>query len=211
MPADNRSRIREIEKALDEEYGRMGLFHRLTRSLFHSSEFFEAVKGEEGIGKPFKFLVVIALIFSAVFALIFVLLGFLIGLMFALVPGMSSIGALLALFSGTLGLAFGGLLWVIIIATSFVSAAISHLFVKLVGGKGGYYQSYKSLVYSYSALILVWIPLAGIIFAFLGMYNFIVGLSKLHEISKKRVLLSFILQMAVTIGLVMLLLTMLGL
>src|SRR3989344_5460585 len=150
MPSSYDKRKSEIEKTLDEEFSPgMGFFKRVSKSLFHSSMFFDAVKKEEGVGKPLKFLAIISLIFSIIFALMFVFLGFLIGLMFALAPGMAAIGGLLALLSGTLGIIFGGFLWVIVIVTSFVSAAISHLFIKIVGGKGGFYQTYKSLAYSY--------------------------------------------------------------
>ncbi|MDI6721351.1 MAG: YIP1 family protein [Candidatus Aenigmarchaeota archaeon] len=206
-PGDYERRKRKIEETLNEEFtgSKMSFFQRLKKSMFHSSGFFDEIRSEEGIGKPLKFLAIVSAIFSLIFAAIFAVIGYLLGSFFQLVPGLSYFGNFFSSMFAAFGLVIGIILWVLIISFSFIGVAISHLFVKIVGGQGSYTQTYKAYAYSMSAIVFFWVPVANLLFVFLQLYNYLVGLSMLHEISKKRALLSLVLQLAVSLVLLILL------
>jgi hypothetical protein len=54
----------------------------------------------------------------------------------------------------------------------------------LFGGNGNYSSTYRALTYSLTPfLILGWIPFLGIIFGVYSLYLSVLGISKLHEVS----------------------------
>ncbi len=114
-------------------HGEMGLFRRFEMALFHTKEFFTAIKGEEGCGKAFKYYMVFC---------IFIIINSVLSqppetfIFFSLlVPGnLLVLMVLLAVYI------FG-------LAAIFVSALIQHIGVIIFGGKAGYYQTFKAIVY----------------------------------------------------------------
>jgi len=77
----------------------------------------------------------------------------------------------------------------------FVLTGILHLIVKIVGGKSGYYQTFKAFVYGFTPILLIgWIPNIFVLIPIL-LYSLIlqiVGISKLQEISYIRAILTSI-------------------
>jgi hypothetical protein len=68
----------------------------------------------------------------------------------------------------------------------FVLTGILHLIVKMVGGKTGFYQTFKALVYGFTPILLLgWIPSKFILIPIVlySLFLQIVGISKLQEIS----------------------------
>jgi len=216
MPEPKKSREDEIEEALKEEFEGskkstdMGFFTRLKKSIFHPSEFFEAVKSEEDIGKPLKFAAIMAFIFAAIFSILLFMIGFILLQLFLLIPGFSALGSLLTALGTLMIILIGAFIWIFFIAMTFVGAAVIHVFAKIVGGEGNYTATYKAYAYSLSTLIFMWIPFVNIIFVFLEIYIIIVGLSKLHGISKKRALLALILPVIIILLILFLLLPILA-
>ncbi len=205
MPSNPREEV--IRAALKEEFegNKMGFFRRFKKSMFNSSKFFDSVKSEQGIGTPLKFAFVLYAVATLFFAVVLFLLSSII--MAFLVPfiGQSSILDALGLSSI---LIIGMFLFMII--SGFVGAGILHVFVKLLRGKGNYTATYKSVVYSQSPIILMMIlgmiPVIGIaflaVFSIFEAYVLIVGISRLHEISKKRALAALLIPSIIAIILV---------
>jgi hypothetical protein len=76
------------------------------------------------------------------------------------------------------------LYYTILLISSFIWSSIVHLFAKLFGGNGDYSSTYRALTYSLTPfLILGWIPFLGIIFVLYSLYLSVLGISKLHEVS----------------------------
>jgi len=71
---------------------------------------------------------------------------------------------------------------------TFVGSAWLHLWVKAVGGKKGYWQTYKAGAYSSTPLLLLgWIPIVGgLIFGIWSLVLNIFGLMRLQKISGGR-------------------------
>ncbi|MBI2583797.1 MAG: YIP1 family protein [Candidatus Aenigmarchaeota archaeon] len=166
-----------------------GIFRRIIFVMRSPSGFFSRVKGEKGFRNAFIFYAVISFI-SSVLSLLapypFNLLGSF---------PMLGQGFVIAIF-----LVF----WLLGLLLSFVVNGFFHLFVMLLGGKGGYHNTYKAFSYgSAPSAILGWISyifpgispgiagtvlmlVAMIFFIIWGFYITIKGLSILHKMSTWR-------------------------
>ena len=151
------------------------------------TKFFTAVQKEKGLKAPFVYLAVISFI-SAVMTYFF--------------------DPMLKLFAAPLGPVIGVTavigLWIAGLVLSFIIYGVFHLFVMLLGGSGGYENTYKVFVYSSTpSSLLGWIALAlfglglggiavgGLIFIVLiiwAIYLVVTGLSIMHKMSKLRAL-----------------------
>jgi len=156
------------------------LLEKIKKVIFQPNEFFEGVKNEAGIMEAFKFFVVVSLVY----------LVFTIVLFFAtpsmLLGGFLGFGPLSGLFSA---IAVGTpiFIYISLIASIFVGAAITHIVAMLLGGKGDYSATYKALAYaSTPSLLAGWIPFLGILAGLYSFYLAIVGISKLHQVTLAR-------------------------
>lgn len=69
----------------------------------------------------------------------------------------------------------------------FVLAGVYHLFILLVGGKGGFRSTLKVVAYSTGAMVLEVIPYIGVpLFWFYSLYLYTIGFRELHKISTAR-------------------------
>jgi|YelNatPaOPRAMG01_1025707.scaffolds.fasta_scaffold12218_2 hypothetical protein len=76
----------------------------------------------------------------------------------------------------------------------FIMSGIYHIFVLLVGGKGGFISTLKVISYSISAMVLEVIPFIGApLFWFYSIYLYTIGFRELHKISSSRAFIAAIL------------------
>jgi hypothetical protein len=79
----------------------------------------------------------------------------------------------------------GAIIWGIILV--FIGGAWLHLWVYILGGRKGYIQTVKSLMYGSTPLLLIgWIPFVSIIGEIWAFVLQILGVRELHEISTGR-------------------------
>jgi hypothetical protein len=143
------------------------------------SKFYKSVKNEKGYKKPFAYYAVLSVLYGIFSALLFVLIGTEI---------LATLGiSLFQFITGLVGI--------------FIGAALSHIFVYILGGRKGYLQTFKAVVYSSTpSLLFGWIPLAGLLaILYDGFYLYPKGLSMLHEISFLRALTAVLLPVALII------------
>ena len=191
MPSNPREEA--IKAALSEEFegNETGFLRRFKKSMLNPSRFFDSIKPEQGIEAPLRFAFVLYAVVTLFFAVVLFLLSSVI--MAFLVPFIGQSSALIALGLSSI-LVIGVFLFMIV--SGFVGAGILHVFVRLLRGKGNYTESYKSVAYSQPPIIFMMIlgmvPVIGIaflaVFSIFEAYVLIVGISRLHEISKKRAL-----------------------
>jgi hypothetical protein len=189
-------------------YREMSLVEKIKKVILNPSEFFEKIKGERGVRNAFIFFAVISLISLIVNTLNF----------YFKVPLFSAgIVKIIPEFSLTFSLIVAVVLYVFSLVLSFLGSAIMHIFVKLFKGKGSYSETYKSIIYGSTPLILFsWISLSAIyslyvagilsiIFILYSLYLGITGISKLHETSFKRgiaIFLTAVIVIGISVGII---------
>ena len=133
----------------------MDYFTKLTGILFKPLKVLEEYKSEEGIGEPFKFMIISAIIAGA------------ISFIFQMVAGTGITAS---------ALSFGMVILLDLVFVFGFSGAF-HLLVKLFGGPNPYYQTFKAFAYM-SAFWIVGTLIAGLsaFLSILGIVNFILGL-----------------------------------
>jgi hypothetical protein len=173
---------------------KMGILKKVRSVLFSPTKFFEKVREEVDIKEAFKYILVLALIPSIIISIIYPMI-----IPPEFIPLWYIIGPIIYYFFIILGF--------------FVQAAILHLFVKLLGGKKSYSETYKASVYSYTPMMLfgyigpflsiMWfyrffigmkpglfgyilLATVWVVFMLWSLYILVIGLSKLHEMTKKR-------------------------
>jgi hypothetical protein len=101
-----------------------------------------------------------------------------------------------------LGAIIGGLMLV------FIGGAWLHLWVSVFGGRGGYTQTVKSLMYGATpAMLLGWIPLINIIGAIWAFILQILCIRELHEISTGRAVIAVLIAFVIIPVIILVLLT----
>ena len=161
----------------------MRIIEKIEDVIKTPEKFFNSVKSEKSI-KP-------AFIFDAVITAVYVAASYIISLA---VGGPLLSGAA----SGVTGVVIN---WAFDILFTFVFAGYFHLFIRLLGGKGKYLDTYK--VYAYASAVflpllavmaLLGLGTAGIVIGVLigiaiciwGLYVYLKGLSVLHKMSMLR-------------------------
>jgi len=105
------------------------------------------------------------------------------------------------------GIAAGAVFYTVALAFGFISSAITHLFVYLMGGRKGYTNTYKSVVYGNTPVVLFcWLPLLNMISGIWSYYLTIKGISKLHGMSMQRAFFATILPLIIILAVVAVLL-----
>jgi hypothetical protein len=135
-------------------------------------ETFQKVK-ESSLGDAFVYYLIL-LVINAILSAIVLAIGLSAMSIYQSLPGMK--GAVpLVMFFGTL---IGGIIGI------FIGGAWLHIFVWALGGKKGYVQTVKSIMYgSTPGLLLSWIPIVGFIGAIWTVILDIFGLKELQEMS----------------------------
>lgn len=168
----------------------MGPIEKVRTVVMSPTEFFSRIKSEEGVGKAFAYYAILSLISLAVGIIAFTFnMPFLspLGSLFQFFPLLSQYTTL----AGMIGLILPVGIYIIGLIGVFIGAAFVHLFIRLLGGKGDYSMTFKAVVYSATpSLLLGWIPYVGVIPGIYSFYLYLKGLSMLHLISMKRVLVA---------------------
>ena len=159
----------------------MGLGQKIKSALTSPSQLFNAVKGEKGFKTPLTYYAVLALVSSILSALVS---AYISNPVLPKVVYSSSLIVLSIVVS-----------WIASFIVAFIFVAIVHVFVYLLGGKGGYLQTYKAYVYGMTpSLMLGWLPFVNIIVAlYSGLYLFPKGMSILQNMGFGRALAAVLL------------------
>ncbi len=89
----------------------------------------------------------------------------------------------------------------IIIVSLFAISGFAHIFVRLLGGQGGYKATYGVMAFSSVTAIFQVIPLAGILISMVwGIYLGVLGLKKVHALSTVRACIVFTMPTVVVLG-----------
>ncbi len=159
--------------------------------LTEPSKMFDALK-EETISEAIKYYAIIAAMYAVMTALLF---SMAFGSMFGRFGMMMGAGA-------TGGIVMFMILFIFGIIGIFVSGAIFHIFVYLVGGRKGLSQTIKAVMYgSTPALLFGWIPIIGMIAGIWSLVLEVIGIRQLHEITTGKAILAVVI-MLVILGLI---------
>lgn len=94
--------------------------------------------------------------------------------------------------------AFIGFLTLLIISI-FITGAIFHIFIHLVGGKKDITQTIKAFMYGQTPILLLgWIPIVNIIAGVWSLVLEIIGMRHFHEISTTKVIVAVLMLIIVT-------------
>ena len=155
---------------------------------------FEASK-DDTLEDAIKYYAVIIAVYSLISALLFATamgsLGSMMGLgQLGMMTGVGAgIGGALVIF---VMMIIGGLIGV------FITGAIFHIGVYIVGGKNGIEQTIKAVMYgSTPALLLGWIPVIGGIAGLWALALEIIGIRQLQNITTGRAIIAVIIPMAI--------------
>ena len=133
-------------------------FKKAEHLLVSPHKFFASIKKERGFSGPFKFYTITVILTS---------------FLYALYPS-----SLFLDLVNKLGISKFSYYWIILFSTSFISGFITafliHLFLKIIGGKGTYADTYK--IYAYSALILSLNVVSQFLFSF-PAFQMVISLS----------------------------------
>ncbi len=171
----------EIRKTYGSET--LGIPEKIKKVLLSPSEFFNAVKGEEGFKNAFVYIALISIVSIA--------LNYFLS---------SQYSAMLARFGlpSALGIAIILVIWLFGLIFSFIAVGFFHIFVYLLGGKEGFTNTYKAFAYaSTPSSLLGWIPFIGIIFSLWSLYLEIKGISVLQNMGMGRALAVILIPIAI--------------
>jgi hypothetical protein len=169
----------------------MDFVEKVKGILTEPSKTFDALK-EETIGEAIKYYAVIVAIYAVLSALLFSLA---FGSMFGQLGTMMGAGATGAIVMFMIMFIFG-------IIGIFISGAIFHIFVYIVGGRKGLSQTIKAVMYgSTPGLLFGWIPIIGIIAGIWSLVLEVLGIRQLHEITTGKAIMAVVI-MLVILGLI---------
>lgn len=107
-------------------------------------------------------------------------------------------GIISAIIWGTVAGFFSFLIFGLIF--SFIGAGILHFIAQqFFEGKGTYEGTYRVVAYAGVVNLLAWIPIVGIFAGLYGLYLQIVGVEKVHQITKAQAVVTILIALAVYI------------
>ena len=114
-----------------------------------------------------------------------------VGVIFAFLFGMMLSGVSRFSVSSFIGFIFYPIMFVLGLAATFVYAGIVHLMMKMFNGRGSFTDSYNACTYSLIPVAIISVvPLLGFLGIIYGIVLMTFGLSKYHEISKGKAIIS---------------------
>jgi hypothetical protein len=172
----------------------MGFIEKTKSFLFTPIETFKKVR-EEDIGVGLKYFIIWLVIYAALTTVVSLVVGAMLGSIYRNIPGFSGYGSFLGVIVGPIAAVIS---FIMILLSGFVGifigSALIHIGVLLVGGKKGYNQTIKAVMYGITpAFLLGWIPIAGIIFSLWSLLLEILGVRELQEISTGKAILAVLL------------------
>jgi len=172
------------------------IFERVQGFLLMPVETFQKAR-EDSLESALGYYVVLLIIYAALTAAIVAIVGITLSGFFGRALGLSGAALPLVIF---VGMIIGGILSV------FIGGAWLHLWVWLLGGKKGYGQTIKSLMYGSTPHFLIgWIPVIGLLGALWSFILVIFGIRELHQISTGRSIAAVIIAILVPFFLVVIL------
>lgn len=166
----------------------MDFIEKVKGFLLEPSKTFDALK-EEPFKEALKYYAVIAAIYSALLALSLAFTGNLV-LMVGAGNGIGAAKIFLVEFM------------IIAIVGTFIGGAILHIFVYIVGGRGGIAQTIKAGMYgSTPSLLFGWLPVINFIAMIWSLVAQIIGKRQLHELTTRKAIFVVILPIIIAIAL----------
>jgi hypothetical protein len=143
---------------------------------------------EDSLGTTFSYYIVLAIISAILVTVLTTAVASLSPL--AMLPG----------FAGVFPAFIFVFLIIAYIIAPFIGGAWVHIFVWLFGGRKGYIQTVKSMMYGATpSLLLSWIPLVSIIGSIWTIILEIIGIRELHEISTGRAVAAVIISAVIIV------------
>jgi len=174
---------------------------KITGFLVRPAETFRAVR-DETFGDVITYFAVL-LIINAVLSAIVALLGFrAFGMPGSAIAGAGGVGAVIgafifALIAGVIGLILGSILL--------------HIGVVVMGGHGGFMQTFKAVVYGLTPYYLLgWIPIIGGLAGIWGLIVEIIGIRELHDMTTGRAVIAWLISIVIIIIIVAILVAIVG-
>ncbi len=159
----------------------MSFIEKVKGFLFSPVETFQKSRPET-LGGAFEYFIILLVIYAILAAIVWSLIGF--SILAAIAPLYGTLMPGLGLWLPVI-IFIGAIIWGIILV--FIGGAWLHLWVYILGGRKGYIQTVKSLMYGSTPLLLIgWIPFVSIIGEIWAFVLEILGIRELHEISTGR-------------------------
>jgi hypothetical protein len=157
------------------------IFAQIRGFLFDPARAFGEAKGDS-FGESLTYLAVLTLIFAVLAALLAML-------------GVGGIGGVLGIAAGAFAaVAVFFFMFIIVAIAALIGTVWLHIWVFLVGGRGGIDATWKAVVYSLTpALLFGWIPVIGLIANLWTVALEVIGIRELHELSTARAVLAVVL------------------
>ncbi|MBP7120453.1 MAG: YIP1 family protein [Methanolinea sp.] len=139
------------------------------------------------LGDAIKYFIILLIINAILTVIVDLIMGS--AILSAINQAMGQFGMGEIFLAETIGVAIGAIVLVIVsLIMVFIIGGWLHLFVYLLGGRKGYLETVKALIFGSTPYMLIgWIPLVGIIIG--GIWSLILsilGIRELHQISTGR-------------------------
>jgi len=172
----------------------MDFIEKVKGFILEPIETFQKVKDEE-TGEALRFFIIWLLIVSALSAIFFSIIGITILSTMPQTEELAMLDSFIGVGGGIIIAIFMFVFMVIFgVITIFIGAGIIHLGVLIVGGKNGYHQTLKSLIYGGTPSYLFgWIPFIGTIGSIWSLILAIFGIKELQEISTGKAIIAVLL------------------
>jgi hypothetical protein len=173
---------------------KMDFIEKVKGFILEPIETFQKVKDEE-TGEALRFFIIWLLIVSALSAIFFSIIGITILSTMPQTEELAMLDSFIGVGGGIIIAIFMFVFMVIFgVITIFIGAGIIHLGVLIVGGKNGYHQTLKSLIYGGTPSYLFgWIPFIGTIGSIWSLILAIFGIKELQEISTGKAIIAVLL------------------
>lgn len=163
-------------------------FKNVKTIILQPKEFFKTMPTTGGFGEPLKF------------ALINLVIGMILAQGVIVMTQGSELNQILQIMAFSIFEYFVILIIFSLISTTislFISSAIYHLFLKLVGAKKNYEITFRVMAYLTAFSLLVWIPIINIFVLIYYFYILVVVLKEIHEITLMRVIIAITLMIVI--------------
>lgn len=184
----------------------MDLIETIKMIMGNSEKFFNSVKKED-IGPSIKYLLLLLIIPSVIIILLFsVFFGIIVNFL-AFVPELESVPVyFISLLGPLIGIFIGGTFYISYFIGSFISAAILHVIIYLMGAKKGFENTYKAIAYgSTPSILFAWFPFVNIAFGLWSWYLIVKGMSKLQNVTMERAFIATLVPFICVLGIIALL------
>lgn len=183
----------------------MEIITKIKGVLTEPRTFFSQIGKEKGIGPAFVYYLLLTILSSV---LAYIVMTFTGNISAKIIYGMMGAGELAAMADPRM-MYGGGMLIVMFIlgigaalVGSFILAGILHVWILIFGGKNTYTETYKLYVYQATPRLLFgWIPIVNFFIWIWQLVLLIMGTMQVHNISRKKAILMYVIPLIVILGL----------